>query len=240
MPKTNHNENKESSSIIWLNPDININNRFKNAKKNLHLINDYVIIYSELESCISFIQTISKEKIYLIISGPSTSHMLSRIHSRQQIESIFIFCSNKIEFEYLLIDYPKIIDIYVDIDLLCVSLQEQIQLREKQLQVFEFPNPSQLSIEDLSKKFSSILLLNEIIRNLPQTEQAKSQMINVCREYYRNNLQQQELINEFETSYQSEEAIRWYLNESFICKLVNKALHTFDIEQLYLLRFFHS
>jgi len=66
----------------------------------------------------------------------------------------------------------------------------------------------------------------------------KKQMIDACRYYYQNNLEQIKLIDEFERDYQSDEAIHWYLNKSFLRKMINKALQIEDIVLLYRLQYF--
>ena len=63
-------------------------------------------------------------------------------------------------------------------------------------------------------------------------------MINACRNYYRGNGNELELIDEFEKCYSSEQCIRWYTRETFVYKMVNKALRTEDVQQLHTFRFF--
>jgi tetratricopeptide (TPR) repeat protein len=63
-------------------------------------------------------------------------------------------------------------------------------------------------------------------------------MIEVCRQYYRGHTKQLRLIDEFERDYRPEKAIRWYTKQSFVYKLVNKALRSEDIDQLHIFRFF--
>lgn len=63
-------------------------------------------------------------------------------------------------------------------------------------------------------------------------------MIDVCRKYYQGNESELHSIEQFERSYTRDEVIHWYTQESFVYKLVNKALRTEDLEQLNLFRFF--
>ena len=63
-------------------------------------------------------------------------------------------------------------------------------------------------------------------------------MINACRNYYQGNARELQLIDEFEKSYSSKECIRWYTRETFVYKMVNKALRTEDVQQLHTFRFF--
>src|SRR5205823_6446303 len=60
----------------------------------------------------------------------------------------------------------------------------------------------------------------------------------ICRNYYRGNLKELENINEFEETYKSNDAIFWYTRQSFVYRLVNKALRTEDYEALLIFRFF--
>lgn len=62
-------------------------------------------------------------------------------------------------------------------------------------------------------------------------------MLDASREYYRDNRSELERINQFERTYRCEDAIQWYTKNSFVYRLINKALRTKDIEQLYIIRY---
>ncbi|CAF1482562.1 unnamed protein product [Rotaria sordida] len=102
----------------------------------------------------------------------------------------------------------------------------KIQLIEKQLLVYEVTDLRQQTSE-----FLWIQLFNEIIMNLLQIEQIKLRMMDTCR--------QQQLINEFEANYLSKKVICWYLNTSFIYKLINRSLNIVDIDRLYIFYYFN-
>ncbi|CAF4859024.1 unnamed protein product [Rotaria sp. Silwood1] len=63
-------------------------------------------------------------------------------------------------------------------------------------------------------------------------------MIGACRLYCRGNLKELKFIDEFDRTYRSVDAIRWYSKQCFVYKIVSKALRCEDINQLHLLRFF--
>ncbi|CAF1118886.1 unnamed protein product, partial [Didymodactylos carnosus] len=63
-------------------------------------------------------------------------------------------------------------------------------------------------------------------------------MIEKCQEYFRGNRKEVATIQEFSDTYRRADAIRWYARQSFVYKLINKALRTEDIEQLHIFRFF--
>ena len=238
---TKDNENKESITLIWFDPNIGSREDTEHTKQRLRHINDYVIFHTDLDQCITFIQSIDKEKIFLITSGKKASELLPRINSLRQIDSIFIFCMKKVRYEHLLDEHSKIIGIYVNLDELCKSIGEQIDLVDKQLQTFAFFDQNQKSTKDLSKQSAEFLwfqLFNYVINRLPKDQKAKQQMIEVCQQYYRGNTKQLKLIDEFQHKYQPKDTIEWYTKQSFVYRLINKALRSEDIDQLYTFRFF--
>jgi tetratricopeptide (TPR) repeat protein len=236
-----HSENKEATTLLWFDPNIGSREETEQTKKQLRLINDYVIFHTDLELCIAFIQSTSNEKIFLITSGSKASQLLPRISTFRQIDSIFVFCMKIDKYQHLTNEYSGIIGIYNDLDALCTSIREQVDLVDKQIQAFSFFDQHQKSVKDLSKESAEFLwfqLFNHVILRLPRNKQAKQQMINVCRQYYRGNTKELRLIDEFEREYRSEEAIRWYSKQSFVYKLVNQALRSGDIDQLHVFRFY--
>ncbi|UJR11319.1 hypothetical protein I4U23_015500 [Adineta vaga] len=236
-----HNENKEGTTLLWFDPNIGSREDTLETQKMLRCINDYVIFHTDLEECVKFIQSVEKETILLITSGSKASQLLPRVASLRQIDSIFIFCMKKSRYEYLIDEYSKINGIYVQINDLCQAIKCQTNLIDKQLQTFSFFDQRQKATRDLSRESTEFLwfqLFHHIINRLPRNQQSKQQMIEICRQYYHGNTKELKLIDQFEQEYQPEEAIRWYTKDSFVYKLINKALRTEDIELLYVFRFF--
>lgn len=234
-------DNKESITLVWFDPNIGLYEDNSNTMKRLREINDCVIFHTKLESCITCIKSIHKEKVLLIISGSVASKILPRVATHCQIDSIFIFCMDIVKYEHLKIDHPKIVDIFMNLDHLCASIRTRVDLINKQLQAFNFFDQQQKSTRDLSRESAEFLwfqLFRDVILRLPRNEHAKQRMLDMCRQYYYGNPTEEKLIEEFELQYRSSEAIQWYSRESFVYKLINKALRTEDIDQLHTFRFF--
>ncbi|CAF3454845.1 unnamed protein product [Rotaria sp. Silwood2] len=81
-------------------------------------------------------------------------------------------------------------------------------------------------------------IFKDVVLNLPHDKQAKDDMIEKLRLYYRNNKKQLKNIEEFDREYQSENSIRWYTGQPFLYKQLNRALRTEDINLLYTFRYF--
>ncbi|CAF4042054.1 unnamed protein product [Rotaria sp. Silwood1] len=100
-------------------------------------------------------------------------------------------------------------------------------------------------MRDLNRESGSFIylqLFKRIIQNIVPNQVAmnksKQEMLEKCHLYYRDNKKEMENIAKFEREYTSNQAIKWYTNDSFIYKLVNKALRTEDINTLYTYRFY--
>ena len=63
-------------------------------------------------------------------------------------------------------------------------------------------------------------------------------MVSTCRQYYRGNSRELELIDTFEKRYEKDHALQWYSEDSFAYTLVNKAFRHEDIDLLYTFRLF--
>ena len=137
---------------------------------------------------------------------------------------------------------PKVVGIYSDKDELIRSVQRQSFLLSRQLQAFTlFDSEIGNSLRALSKQSAAFLwsqLLFDVLIQLPQTETAKSDMIEQCSAYYESNESQLAKINEFQNTYERGKAIEWFTMDSFIYRLINRAIRTEDMQVIYLFRFF--
>lgn len=235
-------ENKEDITLIWLDKGIDESEDSIRTQTLLLQLNNFVQFYTNTQLCINYIQTIKNEKVLLIIAGSLAYQVLPEIHTLKVVNSIFIFCSDQNNYIQLLNDYSKIIGIYTDRYSLIQSIEKTIHLISEHLLAFRLFNQQQhKSTRDLSKDSASFLwnqLLIDTLRRMPQTEDAKNDMLNKCSDYYRTNQIELKKIELFRNKYTSDKAIEWYTRDSFVYRLVNKALRTEDIDLLYLFRFY--
>ena len=62
-------------------------------------------------------------------------------------------------------------------------------------------------------------------------------MIQLCKKEYENNPKELVFVGEFEKDYRSDKALWWYTRDSFLYRMLNKALRVQNIDLLFLLRF---
>ncbi|CAF1358672.1 unnamed protein product [Adineta ricciae] len=236
-------QNKENISLIWFDPSLNEESTVAETIRTLRLINDYVVIHTNIEECVSYMKMVTNEKILLVASGTSVPTLLPFVIDLKQLEIVFILndtCQNLL---YLMETYPKINGIFDDREELHANIHKHIHLLNKQIEKFSFYDQKQTISIDLSERTAAFLwiqLVHDVILRLPSNQQAKQEMINACRDYYQGNDRELQSIDDFEQNYTSTDCIRWYTRETFVYKMVNKALRTEDMEQLHTFRFYIS
>lgn len=94
------------------------------------------------------------------------------------------------------------------------------------------------STSDLGGQFVCSQLLIDCLLRMKTTKDEKKEFISLCRKFYKGNEFELLLLDEFENFYSPERALWWYTRESFLYRLMNKALRVLNVELLCLLGFF--
>ncbi|CAF4019699.1 unnamed protein product, partial [Rotaria sp. Silwood1] len=236
-------KNKEDIQLIWLDQHIDDSGDCQYTQSLLIELNPAAQFYSDVNRCLDLIKSIKDEFVFLIISGAVAREILPKISTYRSIVAIFIFCSsrNRQYHVHLLKKYDKIVDIFTDQDALVESIQKIMNLIEKQILAFNLFDQKQKLGKDLSKESASFILnqmLIYVLKQMPQDQQSKYDMLRVCTDYYRDNSEQLTKIDQFRKEYTADQAVQWYTDECFLYKLLNKALRTEDLGLLYIFRFF--
>lgn len=66
----------------------------------------------------------------------------------------------------------------------------------------------------------------------------RRQFLEICSKEYRGNSSEIENVQDFEYFYSSSKALKYFLNQTFLYRLLIKSLQLFNIDMLFLLRFF--
>ncbi|CAF0867818.1 unnamed protein product [Didymodactylos carnosus] len=233
----------EEVTLIWYdeNTDDVEQVEVERTKQSLQEINNYFQFFNEKSSFIEYIQAKVTEKIIAVISSPSANYIVDQIHSLSQIDSIFLLhlpSENVIEWADR---YTKVIGHYCDKQKMLAQITDNVKMILKQTAAFSLYDQKQKSTRDLTSESGSFLffqLFKDVLLNMETGETAKKEMITKCSGYYRNNRKEMDNIELFQTTYKAVEAIEWYTKESFVYRLVNKALRTEDIVALYSFRFY--
>ena len=97
------------------------------------------------------------------------------------------------------------------------------------------------SIRDLNKDSTTFMwfqLLIETLMRMPLSERAKEELMNECREQYRDNAIELEKIAQFDLDCSPTNSIRWYTRDCFLYRLLNQAFRTENIDEIMKFRYF--
>ncbi|CAF1609688.1 unnamed protein product, partial [Adineta ricciae] len=243
--------NYEQVTLVWLDSHVKNNGPFADdihlTEELLRKLNDYVMLFDNELECLTYIDSVKNETVLLIVSGTcATSNLLDALQKLSYVDSIFIFCQNKNNYERLKENYKKVVGIFTEQRDLGESIRNAIEVIDRQSTIFALYNADkQKSMRDLSRESGSFIflqLIKQVIKRMSMNngsaDNSKQEMIDKCRLYYRGNEKELENIKEFEKHYKPNQAIKWYTRDSFVYKLINKALRTEDIDSLYTYRFY--
>ncbi|CAF1448996.1 unnamed protein product, partial [Didymodactylos carnosus] len=232
--------NNEAITLIWLDKQLDDPNNIEDVlhtKRLLKEINDSVLFYIDPKQCVDYIKRADKEKIFLIISGSLATDFIADICHVNQIDSIFIFCTRREKYEYLIERYEQVVDVFTYQDELTQSVQQNVDLVKKQSSRFGIFDEKQCSTKYLKRESATFLwsqLLPAVLKKVAQygSQSNINEIVAYCNAHYRGHSVELLNIQEFKLKYKPEEAILWYAKQTFIYNMVNKALRTEDVETL--------
>ncbi|CAF1346520.1 unnamed protein product [Adineta steineri] len=232
--------NKERVALIWFQSSSIIDTEFKQAKDQIQAIHNWIFDYDNIERIVTDLQQIDfRAKFFLITSKADASELLLNI---RQLDSIFLFSNDATQDQLFLDRFNKIVNVFSRCNDLVTSVKENIMDVEEHIKIFSFYDQHQRATQDISiehAKFLWLQLFKDVILHLPKDdEEAKEEMINVCRQYYQKNRQFLKQIDDFQEHYHQGACIYWYTIDGFIYRLINTALRTENIEQLYTFRYY--
>lgn len=110
------------------------------------------------------------------------------------------------------------------------------------IKIFDTNQPIDRLQSNSNTEFLHSQLFIHFLRNITLTHDQihdnKKELIELCKTINADNLNQIKMLNEFEHSYLSSNALWWYTVDLFLYQLLNKSLCTINIDVLYLLQFF--
>ena len=232
--------NVENFVVIWLHdPSSKITNSEK-AKSQLREIANTIKSFNNVDDCYVFMSTIKDEKIFLIVSGTARETFVLKVHDAKQLESIYIFCPDKIKEESWISQYPAIRGIYKTMLSLCEQLKKDTKNLDRQLVGFELVNGSQSDTTSKTNQQDALFMYDQLFREivLGGTDEDMQDLHEFCETQYRDNPREQKFLKLLKTEYSSHTPAWWYTQDSFIYRMLNKALRTHQYDTLYVLRVF--
>ena len=237
------NDNLETFSIFWLDVQVNTTEDNQHTQLKLREIINHLKTFDDQGECHQRILSLStQDRLVLIVSGRCGRQLVPQIHHLRQVSSIYVYCMDKKANEQWAKDFIKIKSVIVELkDLIHVIKQDQqtrVKIEEPlSINIFNVNNKKDQSTTGLNGNFIHSLLLIDVLIRMKSIESDKQQLIELCKKEYENNQKELVFVGEFEKDYRSDKALWWYTRDTFLYKMLNKALRVQNIDLLFLLRF---
>lgn len=238
-------ENMEDVTVIWLDSRLNVSLDCFDTQIRLRRMIDHLFTFNSNDAFLEYFNSeIQPEQIFLIVSGKDGEFVVPQIHSSPRISSIYIFCNNISKHEQWTKDFTKMRGIFNSKDDLLKKLAADIMMFLTNLlpiKILAKNDVIQKSLYDLTHEGARSMwfqLLIEALVQMEHSDNAKRDLLEICRQQYKNDIPAQKKIDKFERIYKPEEAVWWYTADSFLYRLLNKALRTENIDIIYKFRLF--
>ncbi|CAF0974270.1 unnamed protein product [Rotaria sordida] len=239
-----YNRNLETFSLVWLDSSINDSQDNLHTQQQLRTIINHLRTFDNSYDCEHYIRSVSNhDRIVIIVSGLSGRQLVPRIHNLRQVCSIYVYCMDRKTNAQWTKNFTKIQAVIIKSEDLVNQIQhDQIKRIKKKddevLPINIFHTDQGQSTTGLNGQFVHSQLLIDCLLRMKSSRYEKNDLVSVCREEYKGNPHELSIINDFEKNYTSYRAIWWYTRQSFLYRLLNKALRVQNIDLIYLFRFF--
>ncbi|CAM4820955.1 unnamed protein product [Rotaria magnacalcarata] len=220
--------NLETFYLIWLDAAVNVTDENIESQKLLRASINYLEIFDNDEKCENHIQSLSvHDRVVLVVSGRFGQFIVPRIHSLRQLSAVNgVFVKLKDLIDQIQFDQKK---------------RNTNQTNEElPFHIFNSTNAHERSSTGMNGQFVHSQVLIDCLLGMQSTTTLKNELVAICEKAYKGNSAVLGTLREFKQSYSFDRAIWWYTRDSFLYRILNKALREQNIDLLFLLRFIIS
>jgi tetratricopeptide (TPR) repeat protein len=233
----------QSFLLIWLDGDIDeTNHDCRNTVTQLRRLAYRILTFTDADQCIQHIKGITDSKVCIIISDTLGPYTVPRVHDMSQVDSVFIFCSNKKRQEQWVIEWPKVKGVFDGIPQICGALKQVAQKCEQNAISISFVstsgNASTKNLDQLDPTFMYSQILKEILLSIDFEKSHIKQFIDYCREQFADNDLELQNVRTLEKKYHDKTPVWWYTYESFLYPMLNRSLRMMDVDIIIRMGFF--
>ena len=243
--------NLETFHLIWFNVTENSSTSDKTLfESQLRVVINRLNIFNDIIECRKYMESIvDTDRIVIIVGNNSSEEMISHARKLRHISSIYIYADGKNEnMSNRFQSDHKVKGFFRSLDDLIIQLASDYNHQTRRLHnqidepisinIFNTDRVRDQSSTELNGHFIFSHTLIDILLRMPTNDADKNELIDLCKDEYEGNETRLMTLNDFERSYSSEQALLWYTKESFLYHLLNKALRIYNIDLLFLFRFF--
>jgi len=222
--------------LVWLDGSSDGDN-FESIKQLRQIVNN-VNQFTDVDDCITFIDAISDEKIFLILPGYLGQRIIPILHDKSQISTIYILCGNCKRHESWTKKWMKIKGIYTDLTPICQALKSDVYECDQNSISISLLKESNRNLNELDQSFMYSQILKEILLSIDFNDEHFREFIIYCRQQFIGNAFELNNIDKLENEYRTSQAIWWYTYGSFLYSTLNYALRTMEVDIIVKMGFF--
>ena len=235
----------QSYVLVWLDAGIDeCHEDYRHFLAQLQNIVNTIDTYTDPEHCVQCLAAIQNEKIFLIVSGALAQAFIPGVHGLSQVDSIFVFCQDKVAYEQWALGWCKVKGVFNRIDHIYESLRDAAHICDQNSISMSFiPTPEASSSPkriQIDPTFMYTQLLKEILLEISFDEpKCIQELVDFSRSRCVTNPTELSKIEQFEHSYRDHSPIWWYTFEcAFLYRTLNKALGHLEVDTLLKMGFF--
>lgn len=233
---------EDNMQVFWLNSNDYLSiNDCQNALATIQQIVTQATFYTDTDLCIDELTDIVDEKICLILSTNVNRMLIPLIHDLVQLYSIYVITDINSEHQSWMNEFGKVQCVSNSMNNLCQLLKTDAEkYRHGSIPISFIPTDQRApkELNELPASFMYSQIFKEILSDIGDHPNAKEDLVHYCYEQYSTNERILEKIGEFDRTYCSESAIRWYSREPFVYACLNRALRTLDVDAFIRMGFF--
>ncbi|CAF1356520.1 unnamed protein product [Adineta ricciae] len=237
-------------TIVWLDANVNSDSTdIKSTRSMLYSIQSSVFFFDDVQNCYNALRTITnnKARIFLVVSGRLSAEILFYRSELHILDSVFIYCNKAERYIDFIQQYsPYVTGVYTSQKELQQCLKIELKHYYPGANTLNCFTQRQNAIRDLTYDAASFLwfqLLRSTLMNTQYDDDDMKQMLKYCRQYFAQDANKESIfkdIDEFERTYEPNQALLWYTRESFVYKIINSVLRMDNIDILNIFRCFIS
>ncbi|CAF0781237.1 unnamed protein product [Adineta steineri] len=224
--------------LIWLDNNINDNNAdCNNIIKQLKCVANNISTFTDADQCVNFIQTITNNKVCIVVSGSLGQHIVPRMHDMSQMDTIFILCNNQEFDKQWTKEWPKIKGVFTDMKSICKALKQTAHQYEQNAISISFVAPNK-NLDQLDPSFMYTQIFKEILLTIDFKDRHFEEFITYCRDVSVEKDYDLHNIEKLERDYHDQTPIWWYTYQYFLYSMLNQALRLMDVDIIVRMGFF--
>ena len=231
--------------LVWVDANVTTSNEdCQQTLEHLRSIVNDVTVFTQPEECVTFLQSIQLEKVFLIASSTLGQNFTRRIHPITQIDSIYILCGDKSGHEGWVKKWPKVRGVFTQIKSISNALELAVKQCDQDCAAVSFAtigadDASMINLNQLEPSFMYTKLFKNTLLNMEHDrKRAVTDLVKYCLLVYVENPAQIHLVHEFSRNYHLDQAICWYTRECFTYQMLNRALRLLEADIIANMGFF--